>query len=128
MAIERHDYAFPFRIDPASRQAQRTGYEAHVAQMVRQVLLTSPGERADLPEFGCGLRALLFAPNSDALSATTQLLVQQALARWLSDHLTVLRVEVLPPEATPEENQIVVRIDYVLLASRASQRVDVQVT
>ena len=127
MAAERHDYAFPFRIEPASRQAALVGYEAHVAQMVRQVLLTSPGERADLPEFGCGLRALIFAPNSDALSATTQMLVQQALARWLAEHITVRKVEVLPPEDTPEQNQILVRIEYVLLSTRASQRVDVLV-
>lgn len=127
MAVERHDYAFPFRIDAASLQAERVGYESHVKQMVVQVLLTSPGERADLPEFGCGLRALIFAGNSDALSATTQMLVQQALARWLSEHLTVRKVEVLPPEATPEENEIVVRVEYELISTRATERVDVRV-
>lgn len=126
MAI-RHDYAFPFRIDPASRQAQRTDYAAHVEQMVIQLVLTSPGERADLPAFGCGLRALIFAPNSAALSATAQLLVQQGLDRWLADHLEVRRVEVLPPEATPEENRIVVRIEYVLRATNTAHAVDVGV-
>src|SRR5947209_3153130 len=105
MAGERHDYAYPFRIDAASRQGARAGYEAHVLQMVKQVLLTSPGERADRPEFGCGLRALIFAGNSDALSATAQILVQQALTRWLSEHLTVLAVEVLPPSSRAEDNQ-----------------------
>jgi uncharacterized protein len=128
MAVERHDYAFPFQIAAGSRQAERVGYEAHVKQMVVQLLLTSPGERADLPEFGCGLRALIFAGNSDALSATTQMLVQQALGRWLSEHLTVRRVEVLPPEATPEENQIVVRVEYVLVSTRATDLVDVLVS
>jgi len=85
--MTRHDFAFPFRIDPASRQAAQTNYDAHVEQMIRQVLLTSPGERADLPEFGCGLRQLIFAPHSEALTATTQMLVQQVLDRWLApDH------------------------------------------
>ncbi len=69
--MNRQDYAFPFRIDPTSRQAAQSGYEAHVAQMIRQVLLTTPGERVNLLEFGCGLRQLLFAPHSDALDATT---------------------------------------------------------
>jgi hypothetical protein len=128
MAVERHDYAYPFRIDAGSRQAARTDYEAHVRQLVVQVLLTSPGERADLPEFGCGLRGLIFAANSDALSATTQMLVQQALARWLSDHLTVRKVEVAPPGTKAEDNQLVIRIEYVLLSTRATQRVDVRVT
>jgi len=40
--MNRHDYAFPFRIDPVSRQAAQTNYAAHVEQMIRQVLLTSP--------------------------------------------------------------------------------------
>lgn len=127
MAVPRQDYAFPFRIDAASRQAQAVAYEGHVKQMVIQLLLTTPGERADLPEFGCGLRALIFAGNSDALSATAQMLVQEALGRWLSQHLTVRTVEVLPPVATPEENQIVVRVEYELVATRAAQRVDVMV-
>ena len=82
--MERHDYAFPFRIDGVSRQAQQSPYAAHVAQMIRQVLLTGPGERADLPEFGCGLHQLIFAPNSDPLRASTKVLVLQALEKWLS--------------------------------------------
>ena len=60
--------------------------------MIRQILLTTPGERADLPEFGCGLRQLLFAPNSDALQATTQVLVQHSLKPWLGNQITVRRV------------------------------------
>jgi len=124
---DRHDYAYPFRIDPASRQAARATYPAHVEQMVIQVLLTSPGERADLPEFGCGLRALIFAGNSDAVSASAQMLVRESLSRWLSEHLIVRKVEVLPPEATPEENQIVVLVEYELLATRTTERVEVLV-
>ncbi len=52
MTINRHDYAFPFSIDPVSRQGARASYPAHVDQMIRQVLLTSPGERTNLPDFG----------------------------------------------------------------------------
>jgi phage baseplate assembly protein W len=119
---ELHDYAFPFSIDPVSRQARQVGYERHVADLVRQLLLTGPGERADLPAFGCGLRALVFAAKSDALAATAQMLVQQSLAQWLSDHLEVRRVEV-----TAEEAQISVRVDYVLVRTRQAQTVELRV-
>lgn len=118
----RADYYFPFAIAVESRQARRAGYELHVAQMVRQVLLTTPGERADLPEFGCGLRAMVFAGNSDALAAMTEMLVQQALGRWLADHLTLQRVEVVA-----EEHQLFVRVEYTLIATRATQAVEVLV-
>lgn len=128
MAVLRHDYAFPFRIDPASRQGQRASYEAHVEQMVIQLLLTAPGERADLPEFGCGLRGLVFAGASDVVAATTQMLVQEALGRWLADHLTVRAVDVIPPSMVAEENQLVIRVTYELVATNAVAQVDVTVT
>jgi phage baseplate assembly protein W len=123
MTDERHDYAVPFRIDPASRRAQRVGYERHVADLVRQLLLTDPGERADLPAFGCGLRSMVFAGSSDALAATTQMLVQHALAQWLSDHLEVRGVEV-----TAEAAQVNVRVEYALLRTGQAQTLELRVT
>ncbi len=124
----RHDYAYPFAIDPGSRQAARADYPTHVAEMVRQVLLTAPGERVNLPEFGCGLRALVFAGNSDTLAATVEILVAESLRRWLADHLTVRRVEVLPPsQARGDENVVDVRVEYALTATGESQHLQVRV-
>ena len=120
----RHDYAYPFRIDPASGQAAQTNYAAHVDQMIRQILLTAPGERADLPEFGCGLRQLVFAPHSSALDSTTQILVQEALGRWLSDQITVQKVTVQPP-APGKEEQLVVLIDYILIETQTQQQLTI---
>lgn len=125
--MERHDYAFPFRIDPASRQAARTDYEAHVQQMIRQVLLTAPGERANLPEFGCGLRQLLFAPHSEALDATTKLLVLQALNKWLGSQIKVIEVKVMPPEAGITEGQMFIQIDYTLIETQMNKQLQVLV-
>ncbi len=125
--MQRHDYAFPFRIDPASHQAAQTTYEAHVDQMIRQVLLTSPGERADLPEFGCGLRQLIFAPHSDALDATTQIVVLQALNKWLSAQIQVQKVRVVPPEETGDEAQLLVQIEYILKETQTSKNLQVLV-
>jgi Bacteriophage baseplate protein W len=113
--VDRHDYAFPFRIDPASGQAAQSAYPAHVDQMIRQVLLTAPGERVDLPDFGCGLRRQLFAPHSPAFDATTQVLVRQALDRWLGSQIEVRAVTVAPPEETGDEARLELEIDYVLI-------------
>lgn len=125
MPVERHDYAYPFRIDQASREAARAGYETHVREMVIQLLLTSPGERADLPEFGCGLRRLLFAPNSVALATTTELLVRQALARWLSSVLSTQKVTV---STTDDESGLVVQIEYVLVSDGRTSSAEVRVS
>ena len=88
------------------RQAAARAYEAHVDADDPPDAADTPGERADLPEFGCGLRRLLFARTSDVLAATTQMLVQEALGRWLADHLTVRAVNVIPPARSPAENQL----------------------
>lgn len=124
--MARQDYAFPFRIDAASRKAAlASSYEAHVDQLIRQLLLTSPGERVDLPDFGCGVRRLLFAPNSDPLVAAAQLTIQQSLARWLSREIDVQRVSVSSP--SPDGNELLVRIDYVLRETLAQKTLEVVV-
>ena len=123
--MNRHDYAFPFRIDPASRQGAQTTYQAHVDQMIRQVLLTSPGERIELPEFGCGLRQLIFAPHSSALDAATNLIVLQALNRWLAGIIQVQKVNVTPVDQTGDPAKLEVEIQYTLLATQTSGQIKV---
>jgi uncharacterized protein len=125
--MARSDYAFPFRIDAASGQAAQSAYAAHVDEMIRQVLLTTPGERADLPSFGCGLRQLLFAPNSTALQATTQILVQESLAKWLGNQIQVQNVSVSSGEGG-DDAQLLVEIDYVLIETQSLQTTQIQVT
>jgi uncharacterized protein len=125
--MDRVDYAFPFRIDPASGQAAQTDYATHVDQMIRQILLTTPGERADLPEFGCGLRQMVFAPQSNALDATTSLLVQQALNRWLPTEITVQNVTVGPGPGG-EENEMLVQISYILIETQSAQQLQILVS
>jgi phage baseplate assembly protein W len=116
----RHDYAYPFRIDPLSGQAAQSAYGTHVDQMIRQILLTSPGERIDLPQFGCGLRQLLFAPDSDALQATAQLLVMRSLKDWLSDQISVTKVSVTPGPGE-DYSEILIQIQYVLIETQTQQ-------
>jgi len=126
--MDRHDYAYPFRIDPASGQAAQTPYQTHVDQMIRQVLLTSPGERIDLPEFGCGLRQLIFAPHSSALDSTTNLIVLQALNRWLAGVIQVQKVTVAPQTVTDDPAQLQIQIQYTMLATQTTGQVQVLVS
>jgi phage baseplate assembly protein W len=123
--MNRSDYQFPFRIDPASGQAAQTNYQTHVDQMIRQVLLTSLGERIDLPEFGCGLRQLIFAPHSSALDSATNLIVLQALNRWLAGVIKVQKVTVVPMDALDNPAQLQIQIQYTLLATQSNNQLDV---
>ena len=95
---DRFDLAYPYRIDSNASTAG-TDYDTHIRDLIEQVLFTSPGERVNLPDFGCGLQRLVFAPNSDELAAASQFLVQGALQQWLGDLIELNDVEVLNEDA-----------------------------
>lgn len=123
----RHDYAVPFAIDPASSEGAETPYAAHVDGMIRQVLLTSPGERVDQPDFGCGLRSLLFAGRSAGFSATTKILVQQSLERWLGDQIKVKNIQVPDAVALADPAEIVIEVTYQLIEELTEKQTQLRV-
>jgi hypothetical protein len=127
MAI-RQDYAFPLRIDgPSGQTARAPTYAEHVAQLIEQVLLTTPGERVNQPGFGCGLRQVLFAPVSDALQATMQIQVTQALGQALGGVITVSSVAVSTSDgsAALEPGTFQVTVAYTLVDTQTSEQTTV---
>lgn len=133
----RRDILYPFAIDAASGQAAQTDYASHVEQMIRQVLLTDPGERVCLPTFGAGLRRLLFAPMNSSLGSSTKLIVTEALNQWLGDQITVKDVTVVtsnsntgnqPAPGPPlPDTAISIQITYVLTETQVPMKTQVQV-
>lgn len=133
----RRDIRYPFAIDAASGQAAQTDYATHVDQMIRQILLTDPGERVCLPTFGAGLRRLLFAPMNSSLGASTKLIVTQALNEWLGDQITVRDVTVatsasitggtpIPGPPLPD-SAISIQITYVLIETQTVMMTQISV-
>jgi phage baseplate assembly protein W len=110
MANEAHPLDFPFAIDARGRAAT-TDPDDHLRDLIRLVLFTAPGERVNRPEFGCGIKQLVFAPSSDALAAATEQLVHGALIRWLDPVLSVERVHVEANDATLEITVVYARRD-----------------
>ena len=125
----RTDFAVPFHIDAASGQAAQASYQDHVDQMIRQVLLTDPGERVCLPTFGAGLRRLLFAPVSAQLQASAQMAVTQALSTWLGNQISVQKVTVDTPVSSPglPDGTILITVSYVLIETQSVRQTEVQV-
>ena len=101
---------FPFHLDGRGRVAT-TEDDDHVRDMIHLVLFTSPGERVNRPDFGCGLKTLVFMPNSDVLAAATQTLVKGALQKWLEREIQVEQVEVRAEDATLTVTVVYVRRD-----------------
>lgn len=99
---------FPYHFDNTGGTA-KTGYEDHIRDMIHQVLFTTPGERVNRPTFGSGLLQLVFAPNSEDLSA---------LQEWLGDLIVVETVEVQGIDSS-----LLVRVNYLIRATQ-ERRVD----
>ena len=103
------DIDYPFHFSSLGRTAS-TGYDDHVRDMIEQLLFTEPGERVNRPDFGSGVRQLVFAPNSPELAAALQYTVQAALQRWLGDVIEVAALEVVSEDA-----ELRVTLQYVVL-------------
>jgi phage baseplate assembly protein W len=114
--MNRGFFDYPFHFDERGRVAC-TDVDDHVRDLIYQVLFTNPGERVNRPDFGCGLLQMVFMPNSDALAAATQFVVQGALQRWLADVVQVEQVQV-----TNDEEQLVVDVVYVRRDNGQRQR------
>ena len=127
--ISRADFAFPFRIDAASGQAAQASYQDHVDQMIRQILLTDPGERVCLPTFGAGLRRLLFAPITSQFEATATMIITQALNAWLGNQIAVKKVAVVTPASSggAPQGTVTVTITYVLIETQSVRQTQVTV-
>jgi len=113
--------AFPYQIDGRGRtqEARRDeGNDEYIRGLIEQVLFTAPGERVMRPDFGSGLRQLLFEGNSPELAATTQMLAQSSLQQWLGNLIVIESVEI---EAV--ESALHVEVIYVVRRTEEQQRV-----
>ncbi len=90
---------YPFHIDGRGRTA-RTNEADHVHGMIEQFLFTRPGERVNRPDFGSGLLALMFEPNSAELATTLQMMIQAGLQQWLGDVVEVRNLTVETEDST----------------------------
>jgi phage baseplate assembly protein W len=86
------DWAFPPAPAP-TRTLGLVGGAAVIRQSIRLILATEPGERLMRPQFGCGLRQFLMAPNTPGTRAAIGRAVQGALVRW-EPRITVRGVDV----------------------------------
>lgn len=108
---------YPFHFDGRGRTAATTD-DDHIRDLIEQVLFTQPGERVNRPTFGSGLLQLVFAPNSDALAAATQMSVQSSLQQWLGDLIQVDTVDV-----QNVDSRLIVTVRYLVRRTQQTQTV-----
>ena len=115
---------YPLQVDAArGRISHETDYDAHVSQLVMQVLLTAPGERINRPDFGCGVKRLVFAPASEVTATLAQATVHRALTKWLGGVISVFEVTV-----RADGPMFNIRVGYAVKAIGERRYLNLQVT
>jgi phage baseplate assembly protein W len=74
-------WAFPIRTDATGGIALVHG-DREIAESIRLILGTAPGERPNRPEFGCAIHDLVFAPADATTAGRIAYEVRLALDRW----------------------------------------------
>ena len=116
--------SFPPRVGPDGSLVWSSG-ELNVRESICIILRTRPGERLQLPAFGCGLDQYLFEPNSVANLRLIQEEVKQSLTRWEPRiKLDDVRVALNPADA----QMVDITVLYTLIATQKRERVDLSVT
>ncbi len=102
-------WAFPVGTTGAGGEIMLSGEEEKIAESVRIILGTAPGERLMRPDFGCGIHDYVFAPNNVRTAGLIRFHVEEALNRW-EPRIDLQQVRVQPDPGNPAV--ILIAIDY----------------
>lgn len=108
--------SFPFRVGAAG--ASTSGRAEHVREQIEQVLFTSPRERVFRPEFGAGVRRLVFEPNSPGLREVLRRRLTASLAEALQGEVDPSTLQI---EIQGSGERITIVVSYSLAAIGSSE-------
>jgi len=108
-------WKFPLQVTPGGRIARAT-YEQRIEESVYIILSTAKGERVMMPDFGCGIHEMVFAPNTPG---TISVIVQQ-VRRALVTHEPRIDVLDVAVETSPSEpTLLLIRVGYRIRGNNA---------
>jgi len=115
--IESNFLKFPLQVENnGPRYSTRS---EHVREQIEQLLFTSPKERVFRPEFGVGVRRLIFEPNNLALWNITRKRLTTSLAESLHGEVDP---KTLTVDVSSENEKLIIHISYTLAAIRKQER------
>ncbi len=112
---------FPFRIASDGRCATPDSVDEHVKSEIIQLLLTNPGERPFLPDFGGGVRRLVFEGNDDITRGMANAVITQAISHWLQQRVKLLAINVESKDSTLQ-----VDVSYQVVATGEDKQIRFQ--
>lgn len=100
-------WSFPPRF--AASGVSMVSDEEDIQESLRILLSTHPGERVMRPDFGCGIRGMVF----ENIDESTKSILTDSIRRAILFHEPRVTVERIGFELAPsEDGALVVRVDY----------------
>lgn len=92
--------SFPFRVGSDGWMTTVKTLDEHVRDEIVQLILTNPGERPFLVDFGGGVRRLIFEAADEATGAIAKANITEAINRWLGHRVTLEYIDVKVKDST----------------------------
>ena len=110
-----------FPLEISANGSVTSSRREHVREQIEQVLFTHPGERWFRPEFGIGVRALVFEPNNSALWEVTKKRLLSSLIESLTGEVSPGSLEV---DVTGDNEKLLITIAYTLATINQSEKLE----
>tara|TARA_Y100000996_G_C22247973_1_gene530607 strand:+ start:172 stop:606 length:435 start_codon:yes stop_codon:yes gene_type:complete len=101
--------SFPLRADNNNDFRMTKNSLQQSRHNLKNLLLTMPGERVMMPEFGCRLRELIMEQNDKDLPIKIEEVIREAVVKWLP-YVNISTVDTLTDDGN--ENRVFVTVKY----------------
>lgn len=108
-------WKFPLQVTPGGRIAKASS-EQKIEESVYVILSTAKGERVMIPNFGCGIHDMVFAPNSPG---TVSIIVQQVRKSLVEFEPRIDVLDIVVDRDHGQPNILIIRVDYKIRANNS---------
>jgi|TARA_R110002020_G_C15935507_1_gene744200 phage baseplate assembly protein W len=123
MPKETPGVGFPLEITSDNAGYRLSELEETVRFNIKNIILTSPGERIMIPDFGVGIKTLLFEMSSfELLESARNKIVEQI--NIYASYITILELTITPIDDT----SINIRMKYEIDFAQIVDSIDIDIT
>ena len=104
-------FKFPVCVDPNTGKVRTSSNEEDIAEAVRIILSTTPGERPMMPEFGCAINTFVFSGTDYTTMTLVKREVENSLIMW-EPRIKDISADVTPDDS--EDGKLIINVNYVV--------------
>jgi phage baseplate assembly protein W len=114
---------------PAAQGVLRNGLavtedpDQHLRDKILAVLFTAPGERMNRPNFGVGLKRVVFEPLDDLTLGAIEFRITEGLRREVGDEILLDAVDIL---TSPPDGELRIAIHYRRRQDRIPRNLEIE--